>query len=153
MKEIVRSMFWAAVIVLMFWVAQAKCQESTDISQHLHDGTLCLEVGGRVSCGWHQYAVLPPTPITFWTFRKSWQDPPLRSNRYTFDKKFLALHGLAAVAMSVACKRHIEHWSSEAPAVGAVTALDYTMSRFFSESMSVEAPVYAIVHYSRSAAQ
>src|SRR5271165_4076409 len=84
--------------------------------QYLSQKTVCLDGYG---CGWHQYKALPPEPVTFWTFRQSWQDPPLRTNRQTFNKKFILLHSMAAVAMIVACKRKNsgEEFGSEIPAV------------------------------------
>ena len=124
------------------------------------DGTYCI----GTTCGWKQ-ADLPPEPAGFWTFRGvkevngrkvfDWNAPPLRTNRQAFNKKLLVLHGLAAVAMIVACKRRNsgEEFGSEIPAVAAITAGDYVMTRFFSESMSVEAPLYAIGHYVHSAWQ
>lgn len=104
---------------------------------------------------WKPIEPAPPKPAGFWTFRSSWEQPPLRSNRKTFDKKFILLHAGAAIAMVVACRDRSsqEDWASEVPAVAGVTALDYVASRFFTEAFSVEAPVYAIVHYSRSASR
>jgi hypothetical protein len=114
--------------------------------------TVCI---GANSCGWHQMKELPPAPPTFWTFRSNWQSPPLRTNRQAFDKKFVVLHSLAAAAMIVACKRKNsgEDFGSEVPAVAAVTGLDYVMTRFFSEAMSVPAPFYMMAHYSWSTAK
>jgi hypothetical protein len=116
------------------------------------DHTVCI---GPTSCGWHQVKELPPAPPTFWTFRKSWKDAPLRTNRQAFDKKFIILHGLGAAAMIVACKRKNsgETFGSEVPAVAGVMGLDYVATRFFSESMSIEPPVYEMAHYIWSASK
>lgn len=99
--------------------------------------------------------IFAPPPATFWTFRKSFTAPPLRTNRQTFNKKFLILHGMAAAALIFACKnpRSGETWASEVPAVAVVTGFDYIASRFFTEAMSVEAPVYMIQHYARASAK
>lgn len=96
-----------------------------------------------------------PKPAHFFTFRGSWQAPPLRTNRQSLESKtFLLLHGalLAAVIVDV---RHThaarENYPSELPAVAAVTGMDYLMDRFVTRSFSVEAPVYGIQHYVRDA--
>ena len=140
------------LVVLMFASAALAQLPDAPQPQYLSHKTVCLGIYG---CGWRQYTALPPAPPGFWTFRGNWQAPPLRTNRQAFDKKFIVLHSLAAVAMVVACKRRNsgEEFGSEIPAVAAITAGDYVMTRFFSESMSVEAPLYAIGHYVHSALQ
>jgi hypothetical protein len=91
---------------------------------------------------------------TFFTFRKSYQDPPLRTNRQAFSKKFIILHALLLTSFIV--DNHVTHgarekWDSEGPAILGVGTLDYAMTRFFTEAYSVEGPVYGIQHYIRDA--
>src|ERR1035438_4581787 len=80
-----------------------------------------------------------PKPSTFFTFRKSYQDPPLRTNRQVFSSKtFLILHGLLATSLIVDIKHTHgarEQWDSEVPAVLGVTGMDYVMDRFFTRAM------------------
>jgi len=145
------------------WGSQAQAQGLPDAPSAIvrqPDGSYCI----GSTCGWKQ-ADIPPAPPTFFTFRQSWTAPPLRTNRQAFDKKFIVLHAIAWTAAIVACRRnlytesgsggtgHNTCWGSEVPGMIAVTALDYAMTRLVSESLSVEAPVYAIAHYARSAAQ
>lgn len=99
--------------------------------------------------------VEPAKSAGFWTFRQSWQDPPLRTNRQVLTSKtFLALHAALAIAIVVDI-RHThgarENWGSEAPVIPALAGMDYLMDRFFTRSFSVEAPIYGIVHYARDA--
>ena len=95
------------------------------------------------------------TRAGFFSFRQSWRDPPLRTNRQTFTSKtFLIFH--CAFAASVAIDiQHThgarENWASEGAVIPAVVGLDYLMDRFFTRAMAVEAPIYGIVHYSRDA--
>lgn len=111
--------------------------------------TLCI---GQ-TCGWKQVKTIPPAPVTFWTFRGKYTDPPLRTNRQAFDKKFILLHAMAWASVIVACKRKNsgEDFGSEIPAIAGVTALDYMSTRLFSESFSVPPALYATAHYIWSA--
>ena len=87
------------------------------------------------------------TRTGFFTFRKSWSEPTLKP-----DKKSWALFIGAQAAMwtSLAiANRNKEAWHSEAPALAGVTALDFAMFKLISPSFSVEAPVYAAIHYIR----
>lgn len=91
---------------------------------------------------------------TFFTFRKSYQDPPLRTNRQAFSKKFIILHALLLTSFIV--DNRVTHgarekWDSEVPAILGGGTLDYAMTRFFTEAYSVEGPVYGIQHYVRDA--
>lgn len=93
-------------------------------------------------------------PANFFTFRKSWQDPPIRSNKQVFKSPvFLLSQSAMVLSMVVACrnKRSGETWGSEVPAVGAVFGLDYLSDRFFSEYFAVGPATYATIHYSRAA--
>jgi hypothetical protein len=143
--SVIRALFWALVAVILGLSYRACAQELPDAPD-----TVCI---GPNSCGWHQVKEIPPAPVTFLTFRKSWQDPPLRTNREEFHSKLFWVASGALFASFVVDNRVThnarEHWGSEAPAIGAVIGLDYVMDRFFSRSMSVEAPIYGIQHYLR----
>lgn len=97
----------------------------------------------------------PAQTATFWTFRQSWQDPPLRTNRQVFrSKTFWLLHGAYAASVIVDIKHTHgarESWGSELPAIPAIMGMDYLMDRFFTRAMAVEAPIYGIQHYVRDA--
>ena len=106
------------------------------------------------------FAQLPdaPTPqpkqATFLTFRKSWQDPPLRTNKQVFKSPvFLLSQSAMILSMVVACrnKRSGETWGSEVPAVAGVFGLDYLSDRLFAEYFSVGPAIYAVQHYARAA--
>src|ERR1039458_8327917 len=91
---------------------------------------------------------------TFFTFRKSYQDPPLRTNRQAFTKKFIILHALLLTSFIV--DNRVTHGArekcdSECTAILGGGTLDYAMTRFFTEAYSVEGPVYGIQHYVRDA--
>jgi len=97
-----------------------------------------------------------PKHITFWTFRKSWQDPPLRTNKQMFRSKTFLLSTIGgAAAMIVACrnKRSGEDFASEVPAVIGIDALAYLGGRYFTQSYAVAPGVYEMIHYSISAAK
>jgi hypothetical protein len=105
-------------------------------------------------------AQVPDTPqpqkVTFFTFRSKWQAPPLRTAKQTLNKKFVILH--SALLVTFLIDHHLTHaarenYPSELPAITAVTSLDYLASRLFSESLSVEAPIWGIQHYARDAAK
>jgi hypothetical protein len=95
-----------------------------------------------------------PTP-GFFTFRKSYKDPPLRTNKEVFHSKtFLLLNGalLAAVVVDIQHTHGArESWGSELPAVGGAIGLDYLMDRFFTRAYAVEGPIFGIQHYVRDA--
>lgn len=94
-----------------------------------------------------------PAP-KFFTFRKSWQDPPLRTNKQMFKSKTYVLSQIGgAVAMVIACrnKRSGEHFSDEVPALLGTDALAYLGGRYFTQSFAVGPGVYQMVHYSISA--
>jgi hypothetical protein len=92
--------------------------------------------------------------VTFWTFRKSWQDPPLRSNKQMLTSKPFLLSTIGgAAAMIVACrnKRSGEDWHSEVPAVIGVDAIAFLSGKYFTQSYAVAPGAYQIVHYSIAA--
>lgn len=95
-----------------------------------------------------------PKPANLFTFRKSWQDPPLRANKQVFKSPvFLLSQSAMILSMVVACrnKHSLETWESEAPAVGALFGMDYLSDRFFSEYFAVGPAIYATIHYMRAA--
>ena len=66
------------------------------------------------------------------------------------------MHAGMWLAVTLACRDHKrsgEDWGSEMPAMAAETGLDFIFSKYVSESLSVEAPVYAMYHYSKAIAQ
>jgi hypothetical protein len=94
-------------------------------------------------------------PARFLTFRKSWQDPPLRTHKQVFhSKRFLFLHAAYAASV-IADIQHThgkrEDWPSEGPVIPAIIGLDYIAARFFCECYSVGPPIYAVQHYVRDA--
>ena len=95
-------------------------------------------------------------PAKFFTFRGSWEDPPLRTNKEMFKSKTFVLSQLGAVtAMIVACRnpRSHEEWHSEVPAVIFMSGFSYLGGRFFTQSFAVAPGVYGIIHYSIAAAK
>lgn len=93
-------------------------------------------------------------PARFITFRAKFQDPPLRSTKQVFKSPTFLLAQAAMVAsMVAACRnpRSGEDWSSEAPAVGAVIAIDYLGFRFFGGPYAVGPASYATWHYAKAA--
>lgn len=94
-------------------------------------------------------------PAGFWTFRKSPNAPPLRTNRQVFKSKtFLILNGcyVASVITDVEYTHgRAETRVSEYPAMLAIIGLDYVMDRFFTRAYSIEGPIYGIQHYVRDA--
>ena len=94
-----------------------------------------------------------PKPVHVYTFRKSWQDPPLRTNRRTFTSKyFIVAEGISFAAMAVACSRKGtgEHWDSEAPAWGAQFGLGYLTDRYMDELYTLGIAGYMTGHYIHS---
>lgn len=89
-----------------------------------------------------------PQQAKFWTFRTSWKTPPLRTNKKTWAI-FLGSHAVAWTALALANHQQ-EHWDSEAPAMGAVTGMDFLLLKFFSPAMSFEAAAYGAQHYFRA---
>lgn len=146
-------MKWLIPLVLLlasFASAQTTCTNN--------NGTDCPEWVHKLI---GQY---PPSPYIalptrqeaagFWTMR-SFNDAPLRTNKQILkSKSFWGLNS-AFAAVVIYDVRHThgvrESAGSEYPVIPAVIALDYLMDRFVSRSLSVEAPVYGIIHYTRDA--
>lgn len=90
--------------------------------------------------------------VHFWTYR-SWQDPPLRTNREVFRSKlFLLTHAGAAATMIAACRKRNsrEDWDSGVPAVVGMFGMDYIQFRFVGGPNAIGAPIYQIIHYARA---
>ena len=90
----------------------------------------------------------------FATFRYKSTDPLLRSNKQVFKSPtFLLAQGAMILAMVAACRnpRSGEDWSSEAPAVGAVLAMDYLSFRVFGGLYATGPASYATWHYAKAA--
>ena len=93
-------------------------------------------------------------PARFITFRSKYKDPLLRSNKQVFKSPtFLLAQGAMILAMVAACRnpRSGEDWSSEAPAVGAVLAMDYLSFRVFGGLYATGPASYATWHYAKAA--
>jgi len=94
-----------------------------------------------------------PKPVHVYTFRKSWQDPPLRTNRQVFRSKlFWISEGTSFAAVAIACSRKNsgEQWHSELPAWGAQVGFYYIGSRFFDELYGIGGAAYQTSHYVHS---
>lgn len=91
----------------------------------------------------------------FFTFRKSWQDPPLRTNKEVLKSKtfLLAYGGLWAAMITDITYTHgkRESWGSEAPAMAGVTLLGIVGDKYFTRSFMVGPAVYGIQHYVKDA--
>ncbi len=90
-----------------------------------------------------------PSTVHFWTYRGV-DEPSLRNNKQVFRSKlFIGAHIGGAIAMIVACRTnaHEEEWHSEAPAVGALFAMDYLQFRFIGGPNAMVGPVYEMIHY------
>lgn len=122
----------------------------------------CTENSGKPCPEWvhklvGQYPPAPDSPdatrvAQFFTFNTD--------SRATLkpDKKSWAIFTFTHVALAVtfAVDHKLTHGvrensSSEIPAILGVTGLDFLAFKCISPSLSVEAPVYAIVHYARDA--
>lgn len=124
--------------------------------------TTCTEHGKPCPRWLHkmigQYPPLPDDTIHypkyeagFWTFRKSWHDPPLRTNKQMFKSKtYVATQIGGAIAMIVACRnpQSGEHLGVELPALLGTDALAYVGGRFFTQSFAVGPGIYQMIHYS-----
>ena len=78
---------------------------------------------------WHDMAEIPPQrTVHFFTFRGSWQDPPLRTNQQVAKSKlFWLANGAGWATAIIACRnsRSNETWGSEMPAMAGASALSY----------------------------
>lgn len=122
------------VVVLFICVASAHCQ---DLPDNPHP----------------QPEVTSPK---FFQFRGA-DDPQNATNRQVWHSKvFVAAHICYVVA--VLYDIHHTHqaretYESEVPAIPAIIGLDYVAYRFLSPSLSTEAAVYGVIHYSLDAAK
>ena len=91
------------------------------------------------------------TPAHVWTFRKNWNDPPLRQ---PFKSKFFLIsQGIMLTSMIVACKRSQytgEEFHSEAPWTIGVVGMDYLFDRYLDELFSISAASVVTQHYIRA---
>ena len=101
---------------------------------------------------WHDMAEIPPQrTVHFFTFRGSWQDSPLRTNKQVAKSKlFWLANGAGWATAIIACRnsRSNETWGSEMPAMAGASALSYLGFRFFSGGFMLGPPLYAAAHYS-----
>lgn len=121
-------------------------------------------LAGMIGLGHCQDLPDAPTPQAhqqtagpkFFQFRGA-DDPPNATNKQVFHSKlFIATH--VAYAVAVFYDIHHTHgarekYDSELPAIPAIVGMDYIAYRLLSPSLSIEAPIYAIVHYSMDAAK
>jgi hypothetical protein len=97
-----------------------------------------------------------PKPVHVYTFRTSWQNPPLRTNKQVFKSKYFWISEITSFgAMAIACSRKDthEHWDSELPAWGAQVGLYYLASRYIDEIYGIGGAAYQTGHYIHSAMQ
>jgi hypothetical protein len=92
-----------------------------------------------------------PGPVHVYTFRKHWDDPPLRTYRKTFTSPwFLASQGAMFASMVIACRRSQftgEEFHSEAPWVIGVFGINLLTDRYLDELYSVGTAGIVTQHY------
>jgi hypothetical protein len=95
-----------------------------------------------------------PGPVHVYTFRKHWDDPPLRSYRKTFTSPwFLVSQGAMFASMVIACRRSQftgEEFQSEAPWVVGVFGINLLTDRYLDELYSVGSAVIVTQHYAHA---
>jgi len=95
-----------------------------------------------------------PGPVHVYTFRKHWDDPPLRTYRKTFTSPwFLASQGVMIASMVVACRRSRytgEEFHSEAPFTVGVFGLNLLVDRYLDELYAVGSAALVSQHYIRA---
>jgi len=96
---------------------------------------------------WREMEVKPRTQDGFFAFR-TWDQPLLRPNKKSWAI-FLGVHAAAWIALTTANRRQ-EGWGSEAPALAAVTGLDFLAFKLLSPALSIEGGTYAAIHYGRA---
>jgi len=96
-----------------------------------------------------------PGPVHVYTFRKHWNDPPLRSYRKSFTSPwFLVSQGAMFASMVIACRRSQftgEEFHSEAPWVFSVFGLNLLTDRYLDELYSVGTAAIVTQHYAHAA--
>lgn len=160
-----------AVLVFCFSAVAAHCQSLPDAPSSSSEHRICYTNAdskgtmAEIPCDqvprvskardWSPIVIIPPKQPGFWTLRKSWQDPPLRTSKEVLHSKtFLILNTLYAVSVVTDVEYthgRAETRISEYPAMVGVIGLDYVMDRFFTRAYSVEGPIYGIQHYVRDA--
>ena len=92
-----------------------------------------------------------PGPVHVYTFRKHWDDPPLRTYRKTFTSPwFLASQGAMFASMVIACRRSQftgEDFHTEAPWVVGVFGINLLTDRYLDELYSVATAGIVTQHY------
>jgi hypothetical protein len=95
-----------------------------------------------------------PGPVHVYTFRKHWDDPPLRSYRKTFTSPwFLVSQGAMFASMVIACRRSQftgEELHSEAPWVVGVFGINLLTDRYLDELYSVGTAAIVTQHYAHA---
>ena len=95
-----------------------------------------------------------PGPVHVYTFRKHWDDPPLRTYRKTFTSPwFLASQGVMIASMVIASRRSRytgEEFHSEAPYTAGVFGLNLLVDRYLDELYAVGSAALVSQHYIRA---
>ena len=95
-----------------------------------------------------------PGPVHVYTFRKHWDDPPLRTYRKTFTSPwFLASQGVMIASMVIACRRSRytgEEFHSEAAYTAGVFGLNLLVDRYLDELYAVGSAALVSQHYIRA---
>ena len=95
-----------------------------------------------------------PGPVHVYTFRKHWDDPPLRTSRKTFTSPwFVASQGVMIASMVIACRRSRytgEEFHSEAPYTAGVFGLNLLVDRYLDELYAVGSAALVSQHYIRA---
>ena len=98
---------------------------------------------------------LPDAPVPqevhhadgFFKFR-TWDQPVIHPNKKSWA--LFALTHAAAWGALAAANHNKEPLGEESVALGAVTGFDFLALKLFSPAMSIEAPIYAAIHYGRA---
>ena len=100
-------------------------------------------------------SALPDAPVPqevhhtdgFFKFR-TWDQPVIHPNKKSWA--LFALTHAAAWGALAAANHNKEPLGEESVALGAVTGFDFLALKLFSPAMSIEAPIYAAIHYGRA---
>ncbi|MGE5054964.1 MAG: hypothetical protein ACM3WP_12445 [Acidobacteriota bacterium] len=102
----------------------------------------------------HGLPSVMPGPVHVYTFRKHWDDPPLRTYRKTFTSPwFLASQGAMFASMVIACRRSRytgEEFHSEVPWTVGVFGLNLLADRYLDELYAVGSAAVVSQHYIRA---
>jgi hypothetical protein len=122
--------------------------------------TTCIENTGKPCPEWLHKLVgqYPPLPdrqesaraATFFTFNKD-SHAALKPDKKSWVA-FIGSHAALGIAYTIDHKLTHgirESASSEVPAILGVTGMDFITFKCFSPALSIEAPIYAIQHYTR----